>query len=450
MQFQLTREFLDNLYHAIDARATDWIINNLSELHAEDLSNVLYELDIVESKFVCDTLGDEISSNALTYIDTDTRKRFLKVFEPPRIAKMLQYIDSDDAADMLNEQPIQFREEIIKNIDDPQEKSYIRELLRYEPDRAGGLMAKELICAEESWTVQQTIEEIRRQAEHVDKIFTIYVIDEQEHLRGRVSLKKMILSEDHKKISDLMEEDIISVSTADPAEEVADIMRRYDLETVPVVDISGTLKGRITIDDVVDYIAAEAEYEQQIMSGLSADVEEDDTVWRLSKARLPWLLIGMVGGLAGARFIGLFEEDLAIIPAMAFFIPLITATGGNVGIQSSTLVVQSLADKSIMRSTIWERFGKMFGVAIINGIVLSGVVFLFNYLFISDIRLASVVSAALLSVVVLASFMGTVTPLVLDKFGINPAMASGPFITTANDLIGLGVYFSVAHVLYGL
>jgi magnesium transporter len=262
-----------------------------------------------------------------------------------------------------------------------------------------------------------------------------------------VSLKRIILSRDNTRISEIYEEEVYSVHTYQTEEEVASLMRQYDLESVPVLNIQGKLLGRITIDDIVDVITDQAEKERQLMSGISENVEEDDSIWILSRARLPWLVIGMFGGLMGARFISVFEDDLVLLPAMAFFIPLITATGGNVGIQSSSIVVQSLADKTAFTGSAWNRFVKLFTVASINGLVLSLIAGVFNLILGHPATLSIIVSCSLLSVVLLSSLFGTITPIILHRFGINPAVASGPFITTANDLLGLAVYFSIADIL---
>jgi len=309
-------------------------------------------------------------------------------------------------------------------------------------------MAKELIKANLNWNVVQCIEEIRRQAENVEKIYSVYVVDGKNKLLGRVSLKKIIISEDKTLVKNIYEPDVVAVETYFDQEEVVSIMRKYDLETVPVVNGVGKLVGRITIDDVMDVMAEMAEEERQLMSGISEDVEEDDSVWMITRARLPWLIIGLAGGLLGAWFIGFFEDDIAMIPAMAFFIPLITATGGNVGIQSSAIVVQSLADKSGIAYGNIERLLKGFFVSLINGLVLATIVLSFSLVLGQPFRLGSIVAFSLFSVVLLSSIMGTITPLILDKIGINPALAAGPFITTTNDLLGLTVYFTIAHFLY--
>jgi magnesium transporter len=359
-------------------------------------------------------------------------------------------MDSDDGADVLYQMPIKRREEVIRSLENEEKASNILDLLRYEEDVAGGLMAKEMIRANVNWSVQQCIEEIRIQAENVEKVYSVYVVDDFDKLLGRVSLKRIILSNANTKVESIYDKDLVSVETYMENEEVASIMRKYDMEAIPVVNARGKLVGRITIDDVVDFITEMAEEERQMMSGISTGVEEDDTVWMISKARLPWLIIGMVGGFLGAQFMGLFKGEIILIPALAFFIPLITATGGNVGIQSSSIVVQSLANPNVFADTMVRRLIKVLVVAVVNGMILAVMIFGAVIVFNRDQELAFTVSIALFCVVLLASFMGTITPLILNKFGVNPALASGPFITTANDLLGLAVYFSVAHLLYNL
>jgi magnesium transporter len=360
-------------------------------------------------------------------------------------------MDSDDGADILNLFPDKEREEIIAEIQDKVKLDQILELLRYEEDTAGGIMAKEFIRANKNWNVVQTINEIRRQAENVEKIYSIYVVNNKQQLLGRVSLKKIILSSSETKIEDIFDEDVISVPIHLDQEEVATIMRKYDLESVPVVNAKKKLVGRITVDDILDVVQEEADEDIQAMAGVSADIEESDSVFTISKARLPWLLIGVIGGLMGAKIIGFFEDGLSKYLALASFIPLVAATGGNVGIQASSLIVQSLASKSAFDDTPWQRFIKGFIVAVLNGFVLGGFVFLvvvFIYGF--EPIFGVTVGTALFCVVLLSSFMGTVTPLVLNRFGVNPAIASGPFITTTNDLLGLAVYFGVAMLLLKL
>jgi magnesium transporter len=308
-------------------------------------------------------------------------------------------------------------------------------------------MAKELIKARYNWTVVECVDEIRKQAEHVDKFYAVYVVDERDILLGRVALQDLIVSDTRTLVSDIYEKDVLSVETYMEDRDVAEVMKKYDLESVPVVNVQGQLVGRITIDDVVDVITEQADEERQMMAGISEDVEEDDSVWRNTRARLPWLLIGIAGGLMNAKFMGLFEAELARVTAIAFFTPLIQATGGNVGIQSSSLIVQSLANPDFRNDGLWNRFMKVFFVALLNGLFLSVLVFGANVLLFGEYQLSMIVSLALFSVIVFASFVGTVTPLILNRVGFNPALAAGPFITTTNDLLGLTVYFLTVHLM---
>jgi magnesium transporter len=450
-QFELSKQYLESLQVAIEAEDFEFIRESFDGVNMADVAALLEELSFDESLYVIRSIETQQSADILIELEDDTLAKVLKEMQASEKATYIEMMDSDDGADILNLFAERDREDIISYFQDKVKSDQILELLRYDEDTAGGIMAKEYIRANKNWNVVQTINEIRRQAENVDKIFSIYVVNNRQILLGRVSLKKIVLAVEGTKIEDIYEDEVISVPTYMDQEEVAEIMRKYDLESVPVVNSKNKLVGRITVDDILDIIMEEAEEDIQAMTGISDTVDEYDSVFKLSKARLPWLLIGIVGGLLGAGFIGFFEEGLSKVTALAFFIPLITATGGNVGIQSSSLVVQSLANKSIFDDSLSRRFIKVFLVAILNGIILATFVFgAVVFFYHSEVAFALVVSIALFSVVLLASFMGTITPIVLDKIGINPALASGPFITTANDLLGLAVYFLVAMSLLNI
>jgi magnesium transporter len=446
VQFELTKEFVERFQQALDARDHQFIAEALDGVLPADISALLYEFNSEESKYVLSILPQETQAQIINDLDPDTRATFLKIYETEEIIPLVNHLNSDDAADILNELPVKEREVILAGLD-AELRMQVIDLLRYEENVAGGLMAKELIRVRDNWTMVQCVDEIRKQAENVDTFYTVYVVDDHDKLLGRVSLKNLVLTDARKLVSEVYEQDIISVETYLSDREVADVMRKYDLESVPVVNVNGQLVGRITIDDVVDVITEQAEEERQLMSGISEDVEEDDSVWRNTRARLPWLLIGIIGGILSARFIGVFEDELVRITAIAFFIPLIQATGGNVGIQSSSLVVQSLANPGFVDEGLWKRLSKVFLVALLNGFFLSLIVFAVNFLVADNHQLSFVVSLALFAVVLFASFIGTVTPLLLNKLGFNPALASGPFITTTNDLLGLAIYFLTIHLL---
>jgi len=446
VEFELTKEFRDRFQHALDERDGTFISESLEGVNPADITALLYEFNSGESKYVLDLLPLEVRARIINDLDPDTRKSFLKVYQPSEISEFVNLLDSDDAADILNELPIKDSEEILVRLD-ADLKSQVIDLLRYEENVAGGLMAKELIKANVNWTVVQCIDEIRKQAENVTKFYAVYVVDDWDKLLGRVSLQKLILTDTRTLVKDIYDGEVVAVETHQEDTEVAEVMKKYDLESVPVVNTQGQLVGRITIDDVVDVITEQAEEERQIMSGITEDVEEDDSVWRNTRARLPWLLIGAIGGMMSARFMGVFEGEITRIAAIAFFIPLIQATGGNVGIQSSSLVVQSLVSPSFVEEGLLKRLGKVFSVALLNGFFLSIIVFGGNTIIFGYDNLTVVVSIALFCVVIFASFVGTLTPLILNKFGFNPALASGPFITTTNDLLGLAIYFLTISIL---
>ena len=445
VEFELTKEFRDRFQQALDERDDQFIRVSLFGVKPADVTALLYEFNSEESKYVLDLLPIDVQADIVRDLDSDTRKNFLKTYPPQEITAFLNLLASDDAVDILNELPIKEREEVLSGLD-AELRVQVTELLRYEENVAGGLMAKELIKARVNWSVVQCVDEIRKQAENVSKFYTVYVVDEDDKLLGKVALQDLIVSDAKTRVADIYERDVVAVETYMEDSEVADIMKRYDLESIPVINVQGQLVGRITIDDVVDVITEQADEERQIMAGISEDVEEDDSVWRNSRARLPWLLIGVAGGLMNAKFMGLFETELSRITAIAFFTPLIQATGGNVGIQSSSLIVQSLANPGFVDEGLWKRLAKVFFVAIFNGLFLSSLVLGANILLFGEYRLSTVVSLALFSVVIFASFIGTITPLILNRFGFNPALAAGPFITTTNDLLGLTVYFFTVHL----
>ncbi len=445
--FELTKDFLEATIDAVKRKDADFIEKEIADLYPADIATILYELDGPEAHYVFQFLDTETGADVLSSIDSDDRKRFIKEqFEVEEIAKYVNLFDSDDAVDLLNEQSIEVRERVIALLEDREQARFILDLLHYPEDVAGGLMQKELVKVFEDQTVSECVEQIRDQAESVDKVYAVYVVDTEHRLKGIVSLKEIVLARKNTKIGNVVQEDIVWVETTLPGEEVAEVMQRYDLEVIPVVNAVGRLLGRITIDDVVDFITEKADEDFQAVTGITGEVEEDDNVWQLAKSRLPWLVVGVIGSLLAATVIKGFESRLVQISALALFIPIMGSTGGNVGIQTSSLIVQSLAEKTGLSLGLGERLFKIVKVALLNGVVIGALTGCYVYI-IGEPELFWVVCLALLSVVMLASIMGTITPLVLDKFGINPAVASGPFITTANDLVGISTYFFIANWL---
>ena len=452
MKFSLTNKFKERFYDAIKSKDENFIFNSLNEISPADITILLNEFNSSDSKYVLDIIDSSLSSKIISELDQDTRISFLKVFSDEEIAKYIEKMDSDDGADILSELDIEFRNSVIRCIKDKEKSLNLKDLIRYDDNVAGGLMAKELVRCNLNWNTIQCINQIRKQAGEVSKLYSVYVTDDYGELIGKVSLKKIIISKDKTKINEIYDDYVISVNTSTKAEEVVIIMQKYDLDALPVVNKRGKLVGRITIDDVVDYITESADEERQIMSGILSDVEEDDSIWKLSNARLPWLVIGIFGGFFGAFFLESFQnnfiDNYKFFISLSFFIPLIMATGGNVGIQSSSLVIQSLSNPNVFQGSVLTRLFKVSIIAIINGLVLALIVYLgISFLIPDNNKISFIVSFSLFTVVIISSLMGTLTPIILDKLGFNPALASGPFITTSIDILGLAIYFMVAIFL---
>jgi len=449
MPFELTREYIDELQELVGRQDKKALHSMIENLHAADIAGIFNELSIEEAKFMYMELEGETRADVLIELEDDRRERFLKYLSGEEIARqIIDNMDTDDAADVIGELSVTKQEEVLQSIEDTELAGDIVDLLSYDEDTAGGLMAKELIKVNENWSILTCLREMRKQAEDVDEVYYVYVVDDGNKLKGILSLKKLLLADTKAKVRDIYKSDIISVKTDQHREEVANIMNKYDLVALPVVDPIDRLLGRITIDDVVDVIREEAERDYQLISGIAEDVEPTDNVLLLTRARLPWLFIGLLGGIFAALVLGNYEDQLRIYPEMAFFIPLIAAMGGNVGVQSSAIVVQGLASHTISLESTTSKLLKELLVSCINGITLSAIIFVYNLVLRESMALTVTVSTALFSVIIFASLFGTFIPLLLDRFKIDPALATGPFITTMNDIIGLFIYLVIGRGLY--
>lgn len=449
--FELTREYIEQLKTLIEEKDETALSGILEELHPADIAEIYEELSIEEAKYLYFLLDDDTAADVLIELEESDRIRFLKALPSEVIAKrFIDKMDSDDAADVLAELDEERQQEVLSHLEDISMAGDIVDLMNYDEDTAGGLMAKELIKVKESWTIITCLRSMRRQAEEVDEVYYVYVVDSDGILKGTLSLKKMLLSPTDTQVKDIYDPDVISVRADAPSEEVTNIMEKYDLVVLPVIDSLGRLVGRITIDDVVDVMREEAEKDYQLASGITDDVEASDSVWRLTRARIPWLFIGLVGGLFGSRVIGLFEGNISMYPQMAFFMPLIAAMGGNVGIQSSAIMVQSLASGGLGLESNFRKLMKELSVAMLNATALSILAFLYNLSIGSSQALTLTVGAAMFSVIVFASLFGTFLPLLLYKIKIDPALATGPFITTLNDILGMLIYLSLGAYFFSM
>jgi len=414
------------------------------------MAEIINELNEQQGIYLIKLFDSEKTSEILTELDEDVREKILKALSVKEIADEIEELDSDDAADILGELSDERKEEVISEISDDNLADDLKELLSYEEDSAGGLMAKELVQANENWSVTKCLKEIKKQGENVTRVHSIYVVDDKQKLIGRLSLKDLITSPAKNLIKDIYIPKVDSVNVYDDGEEVAKIMSKYDLEAIPVIDNKKQLVGRITIDDIVDFIKEEAEEDYLLAAGVQGDVEADDSIIELTKARLPWLFLGLVGGLGSVFILEGFEEVMShpSYKTLFFFTPLIAAMAGNVGVQSSAIIVQGLAN-DIVKGSLVNRLLKELGLSLINGIILGILTILFGFATKLPIELSITISLSMLCVIVVAALIGTSIPILLDKKGIDPAIATGPFITTSNDIFGIFLFFYIAKIILG-
>ena len=449
MQFEISKAFIEKVEHLIEQEDNQELLSHLAEMHHADIAEILDELTLDEATYVIKLLDSEKTAEILMEIDEDDRERVLENLTPKEIADEIEEMDTDDATDIISNLSVEIKDEVFKNLKDREHAQHIVELMRYDEDSAGGLMAKELIKVNENWSVTGCMEEMRAQAENVTRVHSIYVVDNKGKLKGRLSLKDLITAPSNLNIADVYIANVDYVDVHTTGEEVARIMQKYDLEAIPVVDEIGRLVGRITVDDILDFIRDEADKDYQMAAGISEDVDADDSIWQLTRARLPWLVLALFGGFIAVTIAGQFESAMLNYGFLFFFMPLIAAMAGNVGVQSSAIIVQSIA-KGTLTGSVWKRLLKEVGLNILNGVVLSIILFLGSHFILGRVYLvAFTVSIALISVIIIASLVGTFVPIMLNKYKIDPALATGPFITTSNDIFGLLIFFSIAKYMLG-
>lgn len=449
MSFKIEKFSLKRLKKLIKNNQEKAVYDLLQDMHFADIAEIMGEIDIHEAVYVFDTLDSEKSAEILLELDEVLREKLLKKLSAKEIAEELNELSTDDAADIISELPEHKKEAVISQLEDIEHAKDIVDLLRYDEDTAGGLMAKELVKVNENWNVLTCVKEMRAQAENVERVHSIYVVDDENKLIGRLSLKDLLATSTKTPIKDVYIKRVDSVNVNTKDVEVARIMQKYDLEAIPVVNEFGELVGRITIDDIIDVIKEEADKDYQLAAGISNDIEADDSILTHTKARLPWLVLALVGGFIAVKVAGSFEGAMTNFGVLFFFTPLIAAMAGNVGVQSSAIIVQGIANGSLTGS-VWKMLAKEVTLSLLNGFVLSIILLVGSYLILDiDILVGITVALSLLTVIIMASLIGTFIPLTLDKYGIDPALATGPFITTSNDIFGLLIYFSIAKLILG-
>ena len=448
--FELSNELIEKVSQLISKRKNSEIKKIVDGFHYADLAEIIDELDENQRIYLIKLIDSDKTSDILTELDEDVREKILKTLSPKEIAGEIKEMDSDDAADILDELTDERKEKVISLIKDDNITENIRELLSYDEYSAGGLMSKELISVYENWSVLKCLREIRKQAEHITRVHSIYVLNRKNELIGRLSLKDLITSPSKSKIKQIYIPKVDFVHVNDSGEEVAKIMSKYDLEAIPVVDDQKQLQGRITIDDIVDLIKDEAEEDYLLAAGISNDVEADDSIFELTKARLPWLILGLFGGLGSVFILESYESIMSTksLRALFFYTPLIAAMAGNVGVQSSAIVVQGLAN-DVIKDSLISRLFKEISLTILNGIILGGLIILFGLIIEQPIDMSITISVSMILVIIVAALIGTSVPIILNRLGIDPAIATGPFITTGNDIIGILLFFYIAKIILG-
>ena len=449
-KFEISNSGIDAIKDLINKGSDKRLRKRLKDLHYADIAEVIYELSTEQATYLVKLLDSEKTADALAEVDEDIREGILEKLSAKEIAEEIEELDTDDAADLIAELPEDRQEIVMSQITDSDHVEDIRELLTYQENTAGGLMAKELVKVEENLSVLKCLNEMRSQAEEVTRVHSIYVVDEYNILKGRLSLKDLITANSRAIVKDIYIPQVDAVTVDQPGEEVADIMSKYDLEAIPVVDNKKQLMGRITIDDIVDLIKEEAEKDYQLAAGISNDVEANDGIFELTKARLPWLFLGLIGGLGGVFILQDFEKimELPELRSLFFYTPLIAAMAGNVGVQSSAIIVQGLAN-NVVRGSLLPLLFKEIGLGLINGLALGLILILFGFIINQDLIISLTIAGAMMGVIIIAALVGTFVPIILNKRGIDPAIATGPFITTANDIFGIFFFFYMAKVFLG-
>ena len=442
---EYTPEYLEHIRQIIHSDDKEQAIKELEDLHPADIAELYQNLELDEAEYLYRLLDDDTAADVLMELDEDDRLKLISDMPAEEIAKQIDHLDTDDAVDLIQQLDVDEREEILSHIDDVEQAGDIIDLLKYDEDTAGGLMGTEMIVVNENWSMPECIKEMRMQAEEVDEIYYIYVVDNDYKLRGIFPLKKMISHPSVSKIKHVMEIDPVSVKADTPIDDVALDFEKYDLVAMPVVDSIGRLLGQITVDDVMDRVRESSERDYQLASGISSDVDADDSILAQTKARIPWLLIGIVSGIIASLILTGFEAQLQAVTALALFIPIIGGTGGNVGVQASAIVVQGLANGSLDVKEFSKQLGKEVLIGLLNATIISGVILVYNIIvYPSDLAVTLSVAVSLFIVVMFASLLGTIVPLTLEKMKINPALATGPFIQISNDLLGLIIYVGIS------
>ncbi|MFH1082891.1 MAG: magnesium transporter [Pseudomonadota bacterium] len=435
-------EEVKGLINQKDRRALKRFID---PMRAADLADLIEHLSRDERLFIFHLLEPEGAGEVLVEIEPPVQERILKDLDNQAISQIVEELNSDDAADLVGDLPAERAREVIESVGDEVTQE-LEKLLPYPDDTAGGIMALEFVAVKADATVQDAIESIRAKREEVENLYYIWVTDDFEKLVGVISLKDLLLEDPEKKISEVMNPEVISVNAKTDQEEVVNLVRRYDLVNIPVVDDSHRLVGRITHDDIIDVIEEETDEDISLMAGvIDEEIAEESTI-RISRARLPWLVVALFGGILAALVIDQFEPSLEKMITLSFFFPVVMAMGGNTGIQAATVVVRGLATGDISVVNIGKRLWMEMRVALINGMICGLILGLVVGFWLNDYRVGFIMTTALILIILISGLIGSAVPLFLKRLNIDPALAAGPFVTTSNDILSLFIYLGLMTI----
>ena len=439
-------ELVEDIQDLIEQDARGHITNLLTDLHPADIADLLDKLPEKDRRYLFELLDKEVASDVILEVEDASRESLLEKMDEQRLSEIVDEMDSDDATDIVSELPSEVVEVILDSID-KQDSDEVKELLKYPEESAGGIMALEFVAVRQNATISEAIELIRRAAEEIEEIYNVYVIDERSVLVGVLPLRKLIISLPGREISQIMETDVISVDVDMDQEEVANVVSKYDLVAVPVVDKEGILVGRITIDDIVDVMEEEVSEDFSKMVGTDDGEIGEKSALKVAGWRLPWIMTSLFGGVLSGTIISQFKETLGPLLALAFFIPVITAMGGNIGLQSSSMTVRGLATGEIDTHHFARRVWRELRIGVLMGTICGGTVGLVAYVWLRNVLLGLIVGGAMFCAITVAASLGIMVPLFFNKLKVDPALASGPFVTMSNDITGLAIYFGLATLL---
>lgn len=437
------RPLLDEVREALDAGQLDAAARLVAALHPADSAALLDELESDELRDLFLRFGPEQGAEVLAELDEDSQVELAGALPAAQLSDILSQMEPDDAADMLGElEPAQIEAALAAM--SPADSDEVRQLMAHDEESAGGLMNSHVVTLRDHLTCQQAIDLLRQLRPEEETIYYLFVTDAAERLVGVVSLRSLVMAPADMRLADVMDANVLTASVDTDQEECARLLARYDLLALPVVDAERRIVGVVTADDIIDVIEEEATEDMYRLANLSEDEDVEDSLLRSSRRRLFWLFVNLPTALLAAWVVSQFETTSAKVVALASFMPVVAGMGGNAGIQTLTLIVRSIALGEVAKGAGLRVMGRELGIGAINGLTFGAAIGLISYFWVGNAMFGAVVGAAMLANLVVAPVAGTIVPLTLKLFGIDPALASGVMVTTVTDVTGYSCLFGLA------